>query len=130
MRYAATYFCNLNLQAKFFDGFQPERDALGLVGTVVVEGETPAHAAEAAFRAFNRIDAPVPVLDKVEAPSMSVGDVLHLAAEGGDESWHVVASFGFDEIPQPHGTKCEEFTPGLMQRIVDEINGGRRNARS
>jgi hypothetical protein len=94
--FEATYFFNMNTRDKFFDGYNVERDTIVLVGTVTFEAENRAAACEMAFHLFNRIDAPVPVLDEAEAPSMSIGDVLYLCDEGSNDSWHAVACFGFN----------------------------------
>lgn len=84
------YWCNLNLRDKY-RGHQAT-DELVYVGTLDVTG------LDDAFEKFNRIDKPVPVLDEAEAPSMSVGDVIH---DLDKDEWFFVASFGFTEMPAP-----------------------------
>lgn len=87
-----TYYCNVNIRDKFF-GYTPG-DELVRVGTI------EATSLDDAYRKFNRIDEPVPVLDEAEAPSMSTGDVVHVYNYTDDtDEWLAVARFGFDPIP-------------------------------
>lgn len=86
----AEYWFNTHVREKYFDGYLGGR--LVYVGTIEVSDLN--HA----FEAFNRTDSPNLVLDEAEAPSMSVGDVVHVA---GTDDWFVVAKAGFSPIPPP-----------------------------
>ena len=120
----ATYFCNMNLRGKYFDGFRAS-DTLVLVGEITVEAENIADALNQAYRGFNRIDQPVPVLDNAEAPSMSVGDVVYLCDDEGNDGWYAVDPIGF----RPLETTSEHLHLELnrpvrevIAEVIDQIN--------
>lgn len=111
------YWCNVNLRNKFFGWFPT--DDLVYVGKLLVRD------LDDAFRKFNRIDKPVPVLDEAEAPSMSVGDVIHVIE---DDEWFTVTDSGFNRIYEPDSeclirgkTVADVLNPQFNQELSGDL---------
>jgi hypothetical protein len=73
-----------------------EGDRLLLAWVGSVEGDPGEAAAEHVYELLNRDDRP----NRYVAPSLSIGDVVSLAAEDGSFSTWAVGQFGFQQVPE------------------------------
>jgi hypothetical protein len=73
-----------------------EGDRLLLAWVGSIDGREGEAAAELVYELLNRDDRP----NRYVAPSLSIGDVVSLAAEDGSFSTWAVGQFGFQQVPE------------------------------
>lgn len=113
MTFSLTYLFNLNVRDKFFGYYPARNDRFAHVGTIEVEAGSILEALEIAFDRFNRHGEPTPELDRAEAPSLSVGDVVYLVGPN-DEGYYACASAGWDRLDTAPIT-----VPGRVRDLLD-----------
>src|SRR5262245_52723748 len=118
---AVSYYFNLNTRAKAFDGWQPDHPVVYVGATTVFVGDytPPQMVAEEAFRAFNRIDADVPVLDDNEAPSMSVGDIVTVGMPGEVAHTYIVERLGFRRLSEDECMSIRAIPRAEGESVMD-----------
>lgn len=130
--YTVDYYVNLALRDKAF-GYEPDHPVVYATTVILDSASVPGPAealiaakdlAERSFAALNRVDNPVPLLDDVEAPSMSVGDVVHVYGPCLS-FWLTVASVGFEALETDAGHVVTRGTRTVGDMVDDAIGRAR-----
>lgn len=110
--YTIRYLCNINAP-KFVIGYRPEHEVVeaGVIEEITANDDL--EACERAFMYWNRDDRP----NGQTAPSLSVGDVVHLqyGINGEVDKYFACVDVGFEPITRPHEVALVG-TPAQMMR--------------
>lgn len=100
--YTIRYLCNL-AAPKFIEGYLPEHEVAEAGVIEEITTDTALDACERAFMYWNRDDRP----NGRTAPSLSVGDVVHLEHPDGD-LYYACIDIGFASINAPKEIDVED----------------------
>lgn len=115
--YTIRYLCNLAMP-KFLEGYQPEHEVVEAGVIDQIDAADELEACERAFMYWNRDDRP----NGQTAPSLSVGDVVHLVSRGRDHYFKCV-DVGFEPIDAPIEIHTGDKTPAdlIHERLENRV---------